>query len=175
MPSPPFIPKEEKPAWRILYDAFHSLDYNHQIPYSEIERLLPKHRNKRGAVYRCCQEMELQDNKSLICERTNGYRVMAPGEHLRAGQKRLIRGRRQVIKGRRTLGATELSMLKPEERATLALMQSRTASILSAMNKRKVEGEQVKTKEKVEVNLVEISMRMKRIEELLKKKKKVTA
>jgi hypothetical protein len=175
MDAPMFTPLEMDPAWKILYNKFHDRDYGNIITKDEITLALPKHRHPRGAIYRCIKEMEEKDNKILKSERNRGYRVMPPGQHIEVGAFRILRGTRQVKKGDHTLKATNVSLITPTERIQLSNMKSRTSRILCAMRKRVVEGEQVAVKEKVEVNMTDVERRLKRIEELIKKKKKIRA
>lgn len=77
----------------------------------------------RWVIYRAIRRLETEDQRTLVCVATVGYRVALPQESTGLAQKRFKRAARQIGKGDHTTYYTDRSLLSAQERQELDLCQ----------------------------------------------------
>jgi hypothetical protein len=171
-----FNPKDGVPAWKRVYDAIHARDYGEKIRNDELKLICADYANWRQAIYKATKKMEENDQKTLRVVRNAGYIVALPNEHTNLATGRIVRSRRQLKKGKRTIEATNLPLLTPVQKADLIATSTKISQILRFVNKRKVESEPKAKAEKDEIqeHLSEIDINLKRIRNMMKKKRVAT-
>ncbi len=174
---PVFEAKGGVPAWKRLYDAFHARNYGDKILQNEIQSVLIDYKEWRGPIYKFIKVLEENDQKTLKIDRDNGYIIAQPREHTELCKERVLRGKRQVVKGKHTLESTNVHMLTSDERLSLTNMEVTTNRILIAMRKRipSIEPEKVRDETVITENLVDIENRLKRIQNLVKKRRSASS
>lgn len=114
--------------WRLVYDAIAKLEVDGTISYLDLVRLTDLDiAASRPYLYRAVRELEIQQQRTMECVRTIGYRVVAANEH-----ERLVRRDIKSIhrKSKRAYSKTvnvRRDELTPEERRRIDDQQLKLA------------------------------------------------
>jgi len=139
------------------------LSFGRLLSYSDLTAMLEEpFERHRGVIYEVSRLLEKNDQRTLVCEPREGYRIAQPNESEAIAENRLNRSARQLFRGAHTVKHTDWKALNPEEASRLREMQrglhavrqelSRVKRRLSKVEERLefLEGEPTLTAEEVE-------------------------
>lgn len=108
-----FLPRDDMPEWRKLYDALLvNVDVGDVITYAQLDAALGRpFLANRSPLYRARQELGEMRNRWLEAVPGVGYRVPEAEEHLRIAQDHKRKGKRQFGQMMRVQEVTDLSRL----------------------------------------------------------------
>jgi hypothetical protein len=107
---------EIREAKKALFELLGSAAYGTLFTYgtlSDVMRLDSK--QYRYAILAVGKQLEREAQRTLACERSIGYRVALPNEHVELGQKQEISGHRKLRRAMQVVNATKKEELSPSE------------------------------------------------------------
>ena len=127
----------QHPEWKELYKQAQGWQHGSEHPHSEVAKILGLDAGTQRyyqEVGRCAKEMLMNDNKCLAAMHGFGYKVLLPGEHMRASHRQARLGVRRLKRACDIVTATDVAALTAGERELNDRYANRLALIAGAMN-----------------------------------------
>jgi hypothetical protein len=174
----PFQPKASDgiAQWERLYGYFQGLPHGHVATYDEVLAATEIDlRINRMPIYKCIQQLEENDKKTLESVHSVGYKVAQPNEHELLARRHHRSARRQLAKSVRKARSANRSLLTATERQRIDDIEvtlSRHADAIRRLDGRvkAVEKAQKQVKEETEAKYGEVSDTVRRMREALARK-----
>jgi len=105
------------PEWRRIYEALLvNADIGDVITYVQLDETLGRpFKRSRSPLYRACRELGDLRHRWLEVEKSVGYRVVHPREHVRLTKVQQKAARHHIGKGLTIVTGTDLALLNPDE------------------------------------------------------------
>ncbi len=113
----PFETIGEKARWKFIYEFLRPMKKGTIIKYSQLSNVIGKDiRHLRTPIYRAMQELETNDNRSLLNIPNIGYRITVAQEHEGLTRHHHKKSKRQMKKALQKVTSADRSQLTREER-----------------------------------------------------------
>lgn len=109
--------KGDRAQWVLVYDALAALEVGKILTYEELDAILKRDfREDRSPIYRAIRQLEIEDRRTVVSVRSEGYRVIEAREHEALARHHHKKSRRQLGKAVDKAASANRSALTADER-----------------------------------------------------------
>lgn len=135
-----FVPKAERPQWRVVLDLLDELDVGDLLTYAALDEAVDGNfRRNRSPLYKAAQVWGRTHQRALAPVANVGYRVVDAPEHEQLARAQHRKSRRAIGRGQNLIRNADRARLTKDERVrfdAIELQLGRHADMLRQLDAR---------------------------------------
>ena len=175
-----FEPLGAQAEWKTLYEHLKKVKLGTVVTYRTFSTLLDRpFEDNRSPLYRAIKELEVQDKRTLVNVRGEGYRVAEPDEHEKLARRHIRSSHRQLTKAKGKTSSAPREGMSAEARRRLDALDAHLGDVrkvVMGLNRKQAEVDEKleevreaakKDRRKNKADVAELSSRLDHVTDLL--------